>query len=84
MKIIAQLSSSKLFFIGLGIGIISLSSIFLIYLYAFFVPLVVGLILWFIFKRKAIMFGSFTAVIIGLLALIGFIFYLAFFGHFGP
>ncbi|ODG91895.1 MULTISPECIES: hypothetical protein [Bacillaceae] len=84
MKTIAQKSSSKLFFIGLGIGIISLSSIFLVYLYAFFVPIVVGLILWFIFKRKAIMFGSFTSVIIGLLALIGFIVYLAMFGHFGP
>ncbi|MGG0178110.1 hypothetical protein [Gottfriedia acidiceleris] len=84
MKTIARLSSSKLFFIGLGIGIISLSSIFLIYLYAFFVPFVVGLILWFIIKRKAIMFGSFTAALIGLLALIGFIVYLMMFGHFGP
>ncbi|PGL71256.1 hypothetical protein [Bacillus sp. AFS055030] len=84
MKTFAQLSSIKLFFIGLGIGIISLSSIFLIYLYVFFVPFVVGLILWFIFKRKAIMFGSFTAALIGLLALIGFIVYLAVFGHFGP
>jgi hypothetical protein len=84
MKTIAQLSSSKLFFIGLGIGIISLSSIFLIYLYAFFVPFVVGLILWFIFKRKAIMFGSFIATLIGILALIGFIVYLMMFGHFGP
>ncbi|MES9682235.1 hypothetical protein CN514_07515 [Bacillus sp. AFS001701] len=84
MKTIAQLSSSKLFFIGLGIGIISLSSIFLIYLYSFFVPFIVGLILWFIFKRKSIMFGSFTAALIGLLALIGFIVYLMMFGHFGP
>ncbi|MEH7347891.1 hypothetical protein [Gottfriedia acidiceleris] len=84
MKTIAQQSSSKLFFIGLGIGIISLLSIFLIYLYSFFVPFVVGIILWFIFKRKAIMFGSFTAAIIGVLALIGFIVYLMFFGHFGP
>ncbi|MFB7138321.1 hypothetical protein ACFCYN_01505 [Gottfriedia sp. NPDC056225] len=84
MKTIAQQSSSKLFFIGLGIGILALSSIFLIYLYAFLVPFVVGIVLWFFIKRKAIMFGSFTAALIGLLALIGFIVYMMLFGHFGP